>query len=124
MIAYLLDENISFTVAEQLALKNPMISAQSVYHWQDGILVGQEDGSILHAAAHENLTLVTYDLRTMPGLLSELFADGEAHSGVIFVDDASIRSNNIGGLVMALIAHWQIYAEEEWTNRVAFLEPV
>jgi hypothetical protein len=124
MLSYLLDENISFTVAEQLALKNPMIPVQSVFHWQEGTFVGQEDSSILHAANHEHLTLVTNDLRTIPVLLSELFADGETHAGVIFVDDASIRSNNYGGLVMALIAHWQRYAGEEWTNRVAFLEPV
>ena len=51
-------------------------------------------------------------------------ADSETHAGVIFVDDASIRGNHFGGLVMALLAHWQRYAAEEWTNRVAFLEPV
>lgn len=86
--------------------------------------VGQQDGRLLSAATQESLTLVTYDLRTIPTVLSELFADAEAHSAVIFVDDASIRSNNFGRLERALAALWQRYPEEDWTNRVAFLEPV
>jgi hypothetical protein len=124
MLAYLLDENISFVVAEQLARKNPRMSVQSVHRWRGGALVGQDDGSILRAATQERLTLVTYDLKTIPPLLTEMAADSEAHAGVIFVDDASIRGNNFGGLVMALLSHWQRYAVEEWTNRVGFLEPI
>ncbi len=124
MLAYLLDENISFVVAEQLARKNPQIVVQSVHRWQGGVLVGQEDGRLLRAATQEGLTLVTYDLKTVPPLLTELAADGEAHAGVVFVDDASSRGTNFGGLVMALLSHWQRYATEVWTNRVAFLEPV
>ena len=124
MLAYLLDENISFVVAEQLTRKNPQMSVQSVYRWRNGELVGQDDGRLLRAAIEEGLTLVTYDLKTIPPLLTELAADGESHAGVVFVDDASIRGNNFGGLVMALLAHWQRYSAEEWTNRVAFLEPV
>lgn len=124
MLAYLLDENISFIVAEQLARKNPQLSVQSVHRWRGGAFVGQEDGHLLRAATQEQLTLVTYDLKTIPPLLAELAADGDAHAGVVFVDDASIRGNSFGGLVMALLFHWQRYASEEWTNRVAFLEPI
>jgi len=123
MLSYLLDENISFVVAEQLARKNPQMSVQSVHRFRGGAFVGQEDGSILRAAAQSRLTLVTYDLKTIPPLLAEMAADSVVHAGVIFVDGASIRGNNFGGLVMALLAHWQRYAEEEWANRVAFLEP-
>lgn len=123
MLAYLLDENISFVVAEQLARKNPQITVQSVHRWHGGAFVGQEDGRLLRAATQEQLTLVTYDLKTIPLLLTEMAADGEAHTGVVFVDDASIRGNDFGGLVTALLAHWQRYAEEQWNNRVAFLEP-
>ncbi|MCW3097166.1 MAG: hypothetical protein JWL77_2784 [Chthonomonadaceae bacterium] len=123
MLSYLLDENISFVVAEQLARKNPSIGVQSVYHWRNGAFVGQEDGHLLRAATLEGLTLVTYDLSTIPPLLAEMAAEGEAHAGVLFVDDASIRSNDFGGLVMALLAHWQRYGAEAWNNRVGFLEP-
>lgn len=74
MLSYLLDENISFIVADQ-------------------------------------------------ALLTELAADSEAHSGVIFVDALSLHSNDFGGVVTALLAHWQRYGSEEWNNRIAFLEP-
>ena len=123
MLSYLLDENISHVVAEQLARKRPEIGVQSVHHWRNGAFVGQEDGRLLRAATQEGLTLVTYDLKTIPPLLTEMAADSEAHAGVVFVDDASIRGNEFGSLVTALIAHWQRYGTQEWNNRVAFLEP-
>ncbi len=123
MLAYLLDENISYVVAEQLLRKGIGLRVESVYRWRGGAFVGQSDGRLLRAAAEEGLTLVTYDLKTIPPLLSELAADGEAHAGVLFVDDASIRNQDFGGLVRALFAHGSRYAQEEWVNRVAFLEP-
>jgi hypothetical protein len=122
MLSYLLDENISFVVAEQLARKNPQLSVQSIHRWRNGAFVGQEDGRLLRAATQEGLTLVTYDLRTIPPLLAKMAADGEAHTGVVFVDDASIRSNDFGGLVLALLGHWQRYGMDDWSNRVGFLE--
>ena len=122
MLTYLLDENISFVVAEQIARKNPDIGVQSLHRWRGGALIGQEDRRLLRAAAQEGLTLVTYDLKTIPALLTEMAADGERHAGVVFVNSAAIRSNDFGGLVSALLAHWQRYSAEEWANRIAFLK--
>jgi uncharacterized protein DUF5615 len=124
MLAYLLDENISPVVAEQLAAKNPQMVVHSVHRWRGGEFIGQADGRVLKAATQARLTLVTYDLKTIPPLLSEWAADREAHAGILFVDDASIRSNDFGGLVKALLAHWQRYAAEDLINRVAFLKPL
>src|SRR5437762_228254 len=107
MLAYLLDENISPVVVEQLALNNPQITVQSVHRWRGGEFVGQADEGILRAAFRERLTLVTYDLKTIPPLLVELASENEVHAGVLFIDDASLRSNDFGGLVKALLAHWQ-----------------
>lgn len=123
MLTYLLDENISFVVADQITRKNPDVGVQSIRRWQGGAFIGQEDGRLLRAAAQEGLTLVTYDLKTIPPLLAEMAADGERHAGVVFVDHSAIRSNDFGGLVSALLAHWQRYAAEEWTDRIAFLQP-
>jgi len=119
----LLDENISWVVAEQIALKNPAIKSQSVHRWRGGEFIGQADSRLLRAASEEGLTLVTYDLRTIPLLLREMAADGEDHAGVLFVDDASIHNSNFGALVAALLAQWQRFGAEDWTNRIAFLEP-
>ena len=42
-LAYLLDENISPVVAEQLCAKNTEITAASVHRWRGGLLVGEAD---------------------------------------------------------------------------------
>lgn len=120
-LAYLLDENISFVVAEQMVRKNPDIRVESVHRWQNGIFIGQTDDKVLRAATEASLTLVTYDLKTIPSLLTELAGDNEAHAGVVFVDDASIRNDDFGGQVTALLHHWQRHRDEEWANRIAFL---
>ena len=121
MLAYLLDENISSVIAEQISRKNPQVSVQSVFRWRGGAFIGQSDGRLFRTAAQEGLTLVTYDLRTIPALLSEMAADGENHAGVVFVDDASIRGSDFGGLVTALLSHWHLHSAQEWHNRVGFL---
>ena len=111
-------------VAEQLRTRNARIRVESVHRWQSGALAGQPDSVLLRAAAADRLTLVTYDLRTIPDLLREMAAENEALRGVLFIDDATIRSNDYGGIVRALLAHWETHHEEEdWTNRVAFLAP-
>lgn len=121
MLAYLLDENISPVVADQVAAKNADIVVHSVLHWRDGTLVGQTDMKVVRAATESGLTLVTYDLKTIPPLLMEMASDNEAHSGVLFVDDASVRNNDFEKLVVALLAHFEKHGTEDWADRVAFL---
>jgi hypothetical protein len=123
MLAYLLDENMSPVLADQLRAKNGRIRVESVHRWQNGALLGQPDGSILRGARQEGLTLVTYDLKTIPGLIAEWAMENESHTGVLFVDDATLRSNDYGGLIRALLAHWQTHHKEDWTDRIAFLTP-
>ncbi len=69
------------------------------------------------------LIVGTYDLKTIPRLAAELAAEGETQAGILFVDHTSIRSSDFGGFVRALLAHWQRYSAERWTDRLAFLEP-
>ncbi len=123
MLSYLLDENISPVVFEQIVRRSPYIRVESVHRWQ-GVWMGQADEHLLRAAQLAGLTLVTYDLKTIPPLLSEMAAEGEAHAGVIFVDDASLQNSDFGGLIRALLAHWQQWSEEAWENRIAFLTAV
>lgn len=121
MLAYLLDENISPIIVEQLRSLNIGLRVESVHKWMDGALLGQPDALLLRTAGTEGLTLVTYDLRTIPDLLKEMAIENEAHQGVLFIDDASIRANGFGGLIRALLYHWNAHREEDWINRVAFL---
>ncbi len=83
----LLDENMSQVVAVQLRSHRPNRIVESVHDWQDGAFEGRADEALLQAACAEALTLVTYDQKTIPPLLSEMSSNGESHGGIIFVND-------------------------------------
>ena len=57
------------------------------------------DDAILLAAAGANLTLVTYDQRTIVPLLVEWGLAGVDHTGVISVDNKAIPPHDFGALV-------------------------
>ena len=118
----LLDENISHVVADQVRKHQPVIVIESVHKWQEGVFRGQHDREILLAAVTEELTLVTYDLKTIPLLLVELSAAGQSHAGVIFVDALTIPNDEFGTLTRALISFWERHQSLEWLNRVHFLD--
>ena len=122
MLSFLLDEHVSPEVAEQVAAKHPEIPAQSLRTWRGGALVGAGDEVLLAAARDEDLTLVTYDQRTVPPLLVRWGAAGLSHAGVVFVDDRTIAPGDIGGLVHALISFWEVRQGWDWTDRIAYLE--
>ncbi len=84
-------------------------------------MAGQSDDRVLRAAAEDGLTLVTYDLRTIPPLLAEWAAAGQAHAGVVFVDQRSIRTSDVGGPVRAMAQFWDRERERDWQNRIVFL---
>ena len=121
-LSLLLDENISQTVAAQVRHHRPALVVESVHTWRDGAFEGHPDRTLLLAARAEGLTLVTYDQKTIPPLLAELYADGESHAGVIFVDDRTIPGSDFGTLTRALILLWERFGGEEWQDRIGFLE--
>jgi hypothetical protein len=121
MLALLLDENLSDEIARQVAAKRPDIVIFSAHDWEGGRLRGVSDEEVLRVAAEAGLTLVSYDVNTIPLLLVRLANEAFIHGGIIFVHNASIRSNDYGRLVRALI---QLYAAEkdaEWKDRLFFL---
>ncbi len=118
----LLDENMSQVVAEQVKHHRPALVIESVHTWQDGAYEGHADKALLRAARTEELTLVTYDQKTIPTFLAELYAEGERHSGVIFVDDKTIPSSDFGPLTRALILLWDRFGNDDWQDRIRFLE--
>lgn len=122
-LSLLTDEQISYIVAEQVQAKRPDIPITSVRAWRSGTFQGKTDESLLRAAAEEGLTFVTYDLKTIPPVLSEWGVTGEAHAGVLFVDGLTIPQSDVGGLVHALIAQWDLTQAWEWKNLISFLRP-
>ena len=123
MLALLLDENITHEIAVQVLLKRPDILIHSVHDWEHGRLRGKDDEEVLRSAAKTHLTLVTYDVNTIPLLLMRLANESFVHGGVVFVNNETIRSNDYGGLVRSLIRLYDTEKEAVWEDRLYFLRP-
>jgi hypothetical protein len=121
MLKLLLDEHISPDVAMGLRRRNRSLAVHWMQEWEDGSFLGQSDAACLLAAARQDLTLVTYDRRTIPPLLKAWAEEGRDHAGVIFVDEKTISPADIGGLVLALSTLAREGARWDWTNRIGFL---
>jgi len=121
MLKLLLDEHVSCAVAEGLRLKHQKLKVIGLAEWDGGRFLGLSDETILEEAAARKMTLVTYDLRTIPPLLKAWIEAGRDHSGVIFVDNRTIPSSDFGGLIRALEKLFRDTAKWDWQNRVCFL---
>jgi hypothetical protein len=122
MLSLILDENISPVIDEQVSRRRPDIPIQSILRWRGGALAKQPDHLILRAAAEDDLTLVTYDVSTIQPLVAEWGIVSITHAGVIFIDEYTIRSNDFGRLIRAIEALWDATCQQDWTNRIYFLE--
>ena len=121
MLRLLTDEHISPAVAMQAPSRCRGISIEAMRRWEGGHYLGATDQLVLQEAHRQKLTLVTFDLRTIPPLLRLWAEQGVDHSGVILVDEQTLAPDDIGGLVAALCAVWKAQGKEDWTNRVVFL---
>jgi hypothetical protein len=121
MLRLLTDEHISPSVAREVARRCEGIPIIPLRDWEDGHLMSANDEIVLHAAHERGLTLVSFDVRTIPPLLRRWAERGVDHSGVVLVDQKTIRQNDIGGLATALCALWRQQKDLHWTNRVVFL---
>ena len=122
MLKLLLDEHISPSVAEGLRRHHRLLTVHFMAGWEDGEFLGRDDAACLEHAAVEGLTLVTYDLRTIPPLLKAWAEEERDHGGVIFIDEKTISPADIGGQVRALSKLVREAAKWDWTNRVCFLQ--
>ena len=123
MLSFLLDEQISPNIAEQIKLKHPEIPVFSLHNWHNGAYLGIVDEVILQNAAIEKITLVTYDQKTIPPILVEWGQANLNHAGVIFIDYRSISPRDFGSLVKALVWLWKTQSKSNWQNRIVYLRP-
>lgn len=121
MLRLLLDEHISPAVARAAAQRCRGMDVLPVSAWQNGRWLNAPDDVLLHGAREHGLTLVTYDLRTIPVLLRSWADQGLDHGGVVFVDERTIPQNDIGGLMLLLCELWRAERMADWRNRVVFL---
>lgn len=120
-LTLLLDEHVWPPLASRLREALPGAQVESLHHWMGGRLLQQSDELILLEAHRAGMTLLTFDLATIPPLLAEKIALGEEHGGVIFVSTKSFSRNDHGGWLRALLEWWPEWSTWPWTNRVEFL---
>lgn len=121
MLQLLLDEHISPDVAEGLRRRNPALNVLALAEWEGGSFLGQEDAVCLQEAFTRQLTLVTYDRRTIPPLLRRWADESRSHAGVIFIDEKTISPADFGALVHALDQLANETSAWDWTGRIVFL---
>jgi hypothetical protein len=121
MLKLLLGEHISPDIADGLRRRQKIIAITSLAEWEGGRFMGVPDDVLMAEAAAQNLTLVTYDRRTIPPLLKAWAEAGREHGGIIFVDEKTIRPSDFGGLIAALRKLYRSAAGWDWKNRVCFL---
>lgn len=117
----LLDEHIWPGVAELVTKSLPAAEVVSLHHYAGGSWLNTADDEILAEAHRGGWTLVTFDLNTIPRLLSEKVVANEDHSGVIFVSSKSFAQNDHARLRQALVALLRSESGADWTNRMMFL---
>ncbi|MGD0221210.1 MAG: hypothetical protein ABSF71_02640 [Terriglobia bacterium] len=96
-------------------------SVYGLADWEEGAFLGLDDSALLMRAARQELTLVTYDRRTIPPILKAWAQDERRHGGVIFIDEKTLSPSDIRGLVRALLTLIEETGDWDWTDRVCFL---
>jgi hypothetical protein len=122
MLRLLTDEHISPAGARQAPTRCRGLRVVAMREWENGHFLGATDQVVLQEAHEQKLTLVTFDLRTIPPLLRHWAEQGVDHGGVILVHERTLPQNDVGGLVNALCALWRAQGGSDWTNRVIFLK--
>lgn len=123
MLQILTDEQIDPNVAVATKRRRREISIVSLFDWLDGHFVGASDEELLREAARQAMTLLTFDLKTIPPLLRAWGERGIDHGGVIFVDHKSFAQNDTSGISKALVDLWELQGKLDWKNRCFFLTP-
>ena len=124
MIRLLLDEHFPHALVGAVTRLEPEVPIQSLHGWRAGGFLHCPDDQILAAAAEDGLTLVTFDITTIPSVLQDMAVGGSHHGGVIFVPSRRMAQNDYGRIAKRLVTLWRRHADEDWKDRVAYLSSV
>jgi hypothetical protein len=120
-VRLLLDGHIKKAAIQALHRLNPGCEVSHIADWQGGALRTAEDADILAACFEDGRILVTYDQRTIPGLLRRWAAEERSHAGVIFGDHDSVPPSDPGAVAEALSTIIVEVSETDMTNGVRYL---
>ena len=118
----LLDSHVPAAVTNALRIRQPGLDVQHLAQWRAGDLLEADDADILRACEREQRVWVTYDLATVPELLTRFASEGQDHAGVFLVDDATIPPEKIGALANAISDLIEEIGDEGTRNLVRFVQ--
>lgn len=116
----LLDSHLSPAIAQRLTAEGT--DTVSLRDWHGGSYLHAPDDRILMAALAEERVLVTFDRRTIQPLVNEWARTGLHHAGVVVIHRKTIRQDDIGGLIRALLLLVKDAGEQDWQDQLAFLQ--
>ena len=116
----ILDEHISSDIAHRLLEDG--VDVVEVSNWLSGTLRSTDDDHIHASAAGEHRVLVSFDVNTIPPLISVWSAQGKHHAGVILISGKTFRQNDVSGIVRALRTLVVDHEDEDWQDRIEFLK--
>ena len=117
----LLDSHIKKAAVTALERRCPELHVLHIADWRGGVFRTADDADILIACAEEGRVFVTYDQRTIPGLLRRWAAEDRSHAGVIFGDSDSVPANDPGAVAVALSALVKELGGSDMTDVVRYL---
>ena len=119
----LLDGHIKKASVPALQRRSLGLDVAHIADWQGGAFRTAEDAEVVAACFEEGRVFVTYDQRTIPGLLRRWAEEERPHSGVIFGDNNTVPANDPGALARALAMLIEKMRGSDMTNVVRYLRP-
>lgn len=98
---------------------NAVLRIESKIDFQTAInanLTGLVDNQVLELAANQRRILVSHDKRTMTKYFGEFITHSKSY-GVLIVP----KKLPVIEVAQNIILIWEIFTDEEWINRIAFL---
>ena len=123
MPRYLTDENISPIVAQEVGRLLTGCDILSILEWHNSRYVSKDDELILGQSEIEGLTLITYDRHSIRRILNRWYELERNHSGVVYINNATIRNNDFRSIIRALLVFCEACADRDLTNTEHFLQP-
>lgn len=120
-VRLLLDSHITKATLPALKRRAPELAAEHIADWRPSAFIDADDAEILAVCFEEGRVLVTYDQRTVPGLLRAWAKEERSHAGVIFGDRNTVPPDDAGAVAASIMALVAEIGEAQTTNLVRYL---
>lgn len=115
-ICFLIDENTTRAIANQLRRLQPNITIINVGDYQAPSL-GQSDPEILLWLETEDYCLITNNRRTMPNHLKEHLESGHHVPGIFILRPGA----SLGQIIGELLLIWEASSKNEYRDRIVYI---